>query len=226
MATSAIAATVIAVFVSQPAQGAQVATWHLDENAGATRMLDSNGDHDGRITGSVESGLRRAVAGRAYRFRGHDPLIRVPSSPDLNPHRAALRITAYLSVPADLTTGDYNVIEKGTETATGGAYKLEIVGTRTPRFGYPSCVFNSSGKTRRVTNRVYGPKRINDGRWHRVRCVLTRTRAFVRVDGVAGDPVHRTVGSIANSTDLTLGGKPNDTHHFRGRMDEVSVSIR
>jgi hypothetical protein len=33
------------------------------------------------------------------------------------------------------------------------------------------------------------------------------------------------VGSIANSVAVTIGGKPNDTHFYQGRADEVSITI-
>lgn len=44
-------------------------------------------------------------------------------------------------------------------------------------------------------------------------------------DGVSGAYLNRTVGNIANTVDVTLGGKPNDTHFFNGVADEVSISI-
>jgi len=45
------------------------------------------------------------------------------------------------------------------------------------------------------------------------------------VDGRTGKVLSRTVGSIANTVDLTLGGKPDNTHYFKGLADEVSISI-
>jgi hypothetical protein len=101
----------------------------------------------------------------AYEFTGGDPIVRVPAAAatDLNPGLAPLTISAHLKVPATLTAGDYNVLEKGTATQTGGAYKFEIMGkTSSSKFGFPDCAFNSAG----VKQRVYGPRMINDGLWH------------------------------------------------------------
>jgi hypothetical protein len=104
----------------------------------------------------------------------------------------------------------------------GCAYKLEIMGNATsPNFGFPDCTFHSPG----VAKRVYGPNRINDGLWHTVECHLTATPVYVSVDDVKGKVLSRTVGNIANTADLTLGGKPNNTHYYIGDADTVSISI-
>ncbi len=114
------------------------------------------------------------------------------------------------------------MVQKGQATATGGAYKLEIFGkTNSTKFGYPACAFNSPG----VKQRVYGPKAINDGAWHLVECQLTADKVYATVDSVSGNVLNRTVGNIANTVDLTLGGKPNNTHYFNGVADELSISI-
>ncbi len=147
----------------------------------------------------------------------------MPTADDLNPYLSPLTVSAYLWVPSSLTGGDYNVLQKGQANAVGGAYKLEIVGTAgSNKFGYPDCAFNSPGGAK---NRVYGPKRINDGSWHQVECHLTDTQAYVTVDGKSGPVATRVVGSIANSVSVTIGGKPNDTHFYQGRADEVSITI-
>jgi hypothetical protein len=220
-------AAVVMVAAGQPAVAAVatgpvvVAMWHLDEPAGSTTMYDSVGTHNGTITGSVIEGVTPAVSGTAYEFSGSNPIVRVPSSDDLNPYLSPLTISAWLDIPSTLTPGDYNVLQKGPATTIGGAYKLEVVGNKGAKFGYPDCAFNSAG----AKDRVYGPQRINDDTWHLVECHLTATQAYVTVDGVSGTPKTRTVGNIANTVDLTLGGKPNNTHYFNGRADEVSITI-
>lgn len=224
-----LAAAVVVVTASQPAAAEDptgpvvVALWHLDEPVGSTTMVDSAGTHDGTISDNVIVGVMPAVSGTAYEFPGPNPIVRVPSTDDLNPYLSPLIISASLDIPSTLEAGDYNVLQKGTATALGGAYKLEIVGKAgSKKFGYPDCAFNSPG---RFKDRVYGPMRINDDTWHSVECHLTATQAYVTVDGVSGTPKARTVGNIANTVDLTLGGKPNNTHYFNGCVDEVSITI-
>lgn len=200
-----------------------VGLWHLDEPAGATTMVDSSGNgHNGSISADVVLGVP-GVSGTGYEFTGSNPIVRVPDpSGTLNPGPSPLTISVYLKVPATLTAGDYNVVQKGQATATGGAYKLEIFGkTTSTKFGYPSCAFNSPG----AKQRVYGPKAINDGTWHLVQCHLTADKVYATVDSMNGKALNRTVGSIANTVDLTLGGKPNNTHYFNGIADELSISI-
>lgn len=208
-----------------PTSANVVARWHLDEQPGATVMADSSGfGHDGLISGDVQLGVPGADAstGTGYDFTGSNSMVRVPDDPALNPGTRPLTTSAYLKVPADLPPGDYNVLQKGTATAVGGAYKLEVsAASPGPRFGYPDCAFNSPG----ANDRVYGPQRINDGLWHKVECHLTATEVYVTVDGVSGPPATRHVGTTSNAIDVTLGGKPNDSHYFAGCADEVSIAI-
>jgi hypothetical protein len=222
----AVAALLTTGFVSLPPASAApsvVGLWHLDEPPGATTMVDSSGlGHDGTISADVVLGVP-GVDGTGYEFTGSNPIVRVPDpTGTLNPGPAPLTISVYLKVPATLTAGDYNVVQKGQATATGGAYKLEIFGkTTSTKFGYPSCAFNSPG----AKQRVYGPRAINDGVWHLVQCHLTADKVYATVDSASGKVLNRTVGSIANTIDLTLGGKPNNTHYFNGIADELSISI-
>lgn len=221
----AVALILLTALAVNPASATSlvVGSWHLDEQPGSTVMVDSSGlGHDGTISPDVVLGVP-GVSGTAYEFTGTNPIVRVPDADgDLNPGLAPLVVSAYLNVPATLAAGDYNVLQKGQATAVGGAYKLEIFGKAgKAKFGYPDCAFNSPG----VKQRVYGPKRINDGLWHLVECHLTDTSVYVTVDGEFGKQLVRTVGSIANTVDVTLGGKPNSTHFFNGVADEVSISI-
>jgi hypothetical protein len=220
---AALAVAAVAVTAPASASPSVEALWHLDEPVGSTTMVDASGHgHDGTISTDVVLGVPGSAA-TAYEFTGANPLVRVPDPTGaLNPRSAPLTMSAYLKVPATLVAGDYNVLQKGQATATGGAYKLEIVGQlRSARFGYPACAFNSpSGK-----QRVYGPRAINDGAWHLVECHLTADKVYATVDSVDGTALKRTVGSIANDVDLTLGGKPNNTHYFDGVADEVSITI-
>jgi Concanavalin A-like lectin/glucanases superfamily len=200
----------------------RVALWHMDERAGATRMIDSSGrGNDGKIGTSVVTGAPGMI-GSAYQFDGSSAIVTVPDAPSLNPGSAALQIDADIKVPANLGVGDYNVLEKGTAAAAGGAYKLEIHGLNDRQFAFPDCAFNGPGQGKTV---VYGPRKINDGVWHRVTCVLTATEAWLAIDGVSGPTKPNRVGSIANHSVLTIGGKPNGTHFFRGSLDEVVITV-
>jgi hypothetical protein len=197
------------------------ALWHMDEPAGTSTMVDFSGwRNDGRVPSGVTAGIAGAV-GSAYHFDGRS-LVRVPHDASLNPGTAPITISAWIRVPASLGKGDYNAVQKGVATTTGGAYKLEIHASTTRKFGFPACAFNGPTKAK---NRVYGPVRINDGKWHRVECHLTTTQAYAVVDGQSGPVAKRAVSSISNTTDVTLGGKPTNKHYFVGDLDEVSIRI-
>lgn len=201
--------------------GTVVALWHMDEQPGASVMVDSSGFNHGGAIGSVTLGLASYDGSTAYWFTGKG-LVRVPHAADLNPGSQSLAISAHVLVPADLANGDYNLLEKGVATTTGGAYKMEIFGLSTSsHFGYPDCAFNGL----HGHNRVYGPFKIADGKWHHVVCNLTATQAFVTVDDTTGPKVARQVDTIANTGDLTIGGKPNNTHFYIGLADEIAITI-
>ena len=184
-------------------------------------MVDSSGfNHDGAIS-SVTLGVPSDDGSTAYEFNGKG-LVRVPNAAGLNPGSQPLEISAHVLVPANLANGDYNLIEKGVATTTGGAYKMEIFGKSTSsKFGYPDCAFNGP----KGHNRVYGPFMVADGKWHHVVCNLTATQAFVTIDDTPGPKATRQVDTIANTTDLTIGDKPNNTHGYIGRADEISITI-
>lgn len=208
-----------------------VALWHMDEPEGLSTMVDSSGfGNDGRVSSDVLQGVS-GVLGTAYAFTGSAAIVNVPDGTgSLNPGTSPLLVSASLNVPTDLTAGDYNIIQKGTATAQGGAYKLEVfapTSRKNPKWGYPDCAANTSATATDVAHkdRAYGPQRINDGLWHVVQCHLTETQLYVTVDDVKGTAVTRTVGAISNSVGVTLGGKPTNTHYFRGMLDEVSITI-
>lgn len=201
-----------------------VAVWHMDEARSSSTMFDSSGfHHDGSLGSNVTPGIASDGGSTGYNFQQPSGMVRVPHDPMLNPGDRPITISAHLRVAADLPVGDYNVLEKGTATASGGAYKLEIHATRrdSPKFGFPDCAFNGAAGQ----NRVYGPKSIADGQWHAVVCHLTATQAYVTIDGRSGKAAARQVTTIANTVDLTVGAKPDGKHGYVGNADEVLISI-
>jgi hypothetical protein len=208
-----------------------VAIWHLEEPDGMSTAFDVSGfGNHGVVSPDVIQGID-GYQGLGYEFTGPAPIVKVPNgNGSLNPGASPLLITAHLKVPADLTPGDYNVIQKGAATAKGGAYKLEMFApltTTNKKWGFPRCAVNTSATARDIKRKdsAYGPYRINDGEWHLIECRLTATSLTVSVDGSSGATVARTVGPISNVVGLTLGGKPNNSHYFNGAMDEASITI-
>jgi hypothetical protein len=198
-----------------------VALWHMDEARGATTMIDSSGHgNDGQIS-NVTTGVS-GFSGFGYSFNGSSSIVTVPNSASLNPGAAPLTISAYLQVPANLSVGDYNFLQKGPTGTKGGAYKMEIFGKSGSKFGFPDCAFNGANGGH---DRVYGPSSIADGKWHLVVCSLTASQAYLTVDGKSGPTIKRTVDSISNTSPVTVGAKTNHTHFYKGLADEVSISV-
>jgi hypothetical protein len=190
-----------------------VALWHMDETSG-TVMNDSVGTHNGTLH-SVQLGLP-GFTGTSYGFNGSSSYVTVPSSTDLNPGSANITFTIHLK-----TTGtpppapaDWDLFRKGVYTSAGGEYKMEFQGT-----GKLSCGFKGTGGYAELTD---GPA-INDGRWHTVSCVKTSTAIEVVVDGLVFTKAKK-IGSIANTTAVTIGSHPG-SDWYKGQLDEASIRI-
>jgi len=198
------------------AAGTTVALWHMDEAAGASTMADSAGSHSGNIT-NVQTGVA-GLQGNAYRFNGSSSKVVVPSSGNFGIGNANFSFTVHVKFSAVPSTavGDYDLL-RGTP---GGAYKLEIVARKSRTVAEASCFFNgSAGKTALTA----GPN-LADNAWHTLRCDKTATAVHLVVDGQTFTKAV-TIGSISNSSPLSLGAKSGGGDWYDGLMDEVSISV-
>jgi fibronectin type 3 domain-containing protein len=202
-----------AVVVASPGSPQTVALWHMDELSGTT-MVDAAGSHNG-ILHSVTLGLP-GFSGTAYGFNGSSSYVDVPSTSDLNPGSADITFTIHVK-----TTGtpppapaDWDLFRKGLYTTGGAEYKMEFQQT-----GQASCGFEGTGGYAEL---VAGPA-INDGQWHTVSCTKTASAIEVVVDGQVFSKA-ATIGSISNTTDVIIGGRPG-SDWFQGQLDEASIQI-
>ena len=97
-----------------------------------------------------------------------------------------------------------------------GAHNGTLHSTQT---GQASCGFEGTGGYAEL---VAGPA-INDGQWHTVSCVKTSTAIQVVVDGQVFSK-SATIGSISNTTDVAIGGRPG-SDWYQGQLDEASIQI-
>ena len=224
LSTGPLAVAAPADAASGAATGTVVGLWHMDEAPGAGTMVDSSGlGHNGTMSSGVTTGTPSDDGTTGYTFTQPGGVVRVPSDGTLNPGTSALTISIHLRMAANVPAGDYNVVEKGTATATGGAFKLEINATHTgPKFGFPDCAFNGAAGSH---TKAFAPASILDGKWHVITCHLTATQAWVELDGHSGKTVSWQGDSIANSVALTIGAKPNGTHGYIGDADEATLAI-
>jgi hypothetical protein len=200
-----------------------VAIWAMDEPAGARTMHDSSGHGlNGRIGGEVGVGSRYGGA-LGYRFPRLQPdtppthpehLVTVANNGWLDPGDGDFAVTMRLR-----TTYQFgNIIQKGQATVPGGSWKLQIPN------GYVQCWFRGSAGSVLVT----APRKINDGKWHIVRCERSDDGVRLTIDGTATGKYGAT-GRIANSWPLSIGGKTEcdqrtvGCDYYAGDLDYVAI---
>jgi hypothetical protein len=212
-----------------PAHGAintPVAVWQMNEPSGSRRMGDSSGNGiSGTIGSHVLVGTALSGGGTGYRFPYLQPN-RPPADPQhlvvvqhharLNPGTGAFAVEVRLR-----TTHSFgNVIQKGQAGSAGGYWKFEQPN------GKISCLFRGSVGSSTATS---GTRRVNDGRWHTVRCERSSSSVVMKVDGVVTGRNSNATGSITNTKPLTIAGKlscdqVNPTcDYFVGEIDYVKI---
>jgi hypothetical protein len=192
-----------------------VALWKMDETTGTT-MFDSDGDHDGTLH-HVQLGLG-GYSGLAYGFGGPatKSYVSVPSAGDLSPRHSNVTLTVHLraSGAPGRSPHDWDLIRKGTFKG-GSEYTMEL-----QHSGRASCTFRGS---RGYYYQLTGGPKINDGRWHSVKCVKNPWSVGLVVDGKL---FHRgrAIGAISNSAPVVIGARPAADWYY-GQLDNVSIAI-
>jgi hypothetical protein len=211
----ALVPVAVVVAVTTPAAAAATTTaafWSMDEPPGATALVDSSGrGRHGSIGPDVELGAQYEGA-TAHRFPTISPtapparpehLNKVPHSTALNPDAADYAVT----VRYRTTRSFGNIAQKGQNGAKGGYWKFEAPA------GIVKCLFEGSSGQRRTAG---SQTSLADGAWHTVRCERTPTSVTMYVDGVFRSRSSGPTGTIANTWDLTIGGK--------GTCDQIKVT--
>ncbi|MEU8229070.1 laminin G domain-containing protein [Actinoplanes sp. NPDC048967] len=204
-----------------------VAIWEMNEHSGARTMTDSSGRGlHGRIGGEVRIDTRVNGA-TGYRFDRLEPdsppthpghLVTVRDSDALDPGTRDFAVTVRLR-----TTHKFgNIIQKGQATVSGGNFKLQIPS------GIVECLFRGSSRSLAVSS----PRRLNDGRWHTVRCARTGDGVTLVVDGATVARSAGWTGRIANSWPVSIGGKTDcdqidvGCDYYAGDLDYVEIDAR
>jgi Concanavalin A-like lectin/glucanases superfamily len=197
--------------VGRPASARVVALWHMDERSGKV-MRDSIRHSNGHLI-HVRLGLP-GFSGTAYGFTGSSSYVSVPSASGLNPRRRRIAIKMHLKTRSAPAKPDWDLIRKGYHYTPGGEYLMEYQPS-----GRASCAFKGSIKR----SQLFTHPRLNDGRWHTIKCVKTGHRIQVVVDGRKFSKRVR-VGRIANGAPVVIGARPR-SEFFRGSLDEAKIKI-
>jgi hypothetical protein len=222
----ALAAAVAMVWPALAAIDQPVATWQMNESAGATTMVDSSGNGiNGVIGAHVQVGTALSGGGTGYRFPYLQPntppadpahVVRVAHDSRLNPGSGDFAVEFRMR-----TTHSFgNVMQKGQAGAAGGYWKFQQPS------GKISCLFRGSLGSSTASS---GTVRVNDGAWHTVRCERTASSVVMRVDGVTTGRNSNPTGTIANTKPLSIAGKLNcdqvtvTCDYFAGDIDYVKI---
>jgi hypothetical protein len=214
-----------------PASGAAtttIAAWQMNESTGATAMLDASGNGiDGQIGSAVRTGVH-VNGSTAYRWPWAKPAA-PPPKPErlvkafdgrLNPGTRDFAVTIRFKTSQNFG----NMIQKGQAGNAGGYFKWEIPN------GELKCLFRGrvDGRFRGRIVRS-GETRLNDGKWHTVRCERLSDRIVMTIDGSTVYTKRGWTGNISNNVPLTIGGKSHCNQvkvtcdYFTGYMDWVSI---
>jgi hypothetical protein len=204
-----------------------VASWQMNEAAGATVMQDSSGHHlNGKISAQAASaGL--TTGGGSYHWSTRCPaclpaaperVVQVPDNNLLDIPDPSLTYTLEFRFKTTHPYGNY--MQKGQSTTSGGQIKVQG-----PK-GNVQCLFKG------VDGQVgtgSGPG-LDDGAWHTVKCVHTATSVKEYVDTVLVATKNGSTGVINNTSPFTIGGKLNcdqvktTCDYYSGDIDYVRIT--
>lgn len=213
-----------------------IGDWQMDEEAGATQMLDTSGTgFHGSIGPDVVLHEGTPDGGWAYRFKGDWWIVNddrlVLWDDDQGGDTSALDPgTDTFAVTIRLKTGarDPNIIQKGQYGQTGGFWKFAL------KKGWPRCHFQDENGRRKAIGFVNDSRpeaMVADGEWHTLRCERLANGVKMTID--YGEPteiskwIRGTVGRIDNTRPMTLGGKVDCDYftvtcdYFAGAVDWV-----
>jgi hypothetical protein len=200
-----------------------VGQWNLNEGTGARTANDSSGSGlDGTVGSDITTGVRYDGA-TGYRFPTWgrydvrpQHLVTIPDSSRLDPGLSDYAVSVRFRTARDYS----NVVQKGQGGTPGGNWKVEVYG------GVVRCLFHAGNGT---SVAVGSKGRIDDGRWHTVRCGRSGSSATMYVDGAWQSTRTGISGSLSNSYGIAIGGKSHCDQktvicdYFAGDVDYLRI---
>jgi len=105
-------------------------------------------------------------------------------------------------------------MRKGLSSTAGGSFKMEL----TPA---PTCFFKGANNGERA---VSSPVKVLNGSFHRITCRRAAGVISVTADGVVTSR-SATIGSIANSSSVTVGAKNDGDDQTKGFLRNVKIVV-
>lgn len=181
------------------------ARWEMNEHQHSSYLRDSSGNgFRGHIGKKVEPTKQRY---HHFPRTPHDTVLpahvdKVPDQPGLDPGFADFGVVVKFRW---LGGNDRNLIQKGQGSPAGGMFKMK---TSVPALGQPEghikCLFRGSLGDSQVES--YSHKRLDDGKWHVVRCERRNDDTAMFVDGQLVDTNTNDSGYISNDWPVAIGG--------------------
>ncbi|RYV51753.1 LamG-like jellyroll fold domain-containing protein [Pengzhenrongella frigida] len=208
-----LVAILCALGLATSAQAASqtVLSLRLDETSGRT-AYDSSGlkNH-----GTFGSGVTVGQKGSSYLFTTGHITVKTASSlnPGTKPFSFSLDVAWDTRVPTSAAR-DVDLMRKGLASTSGGSYKMELK----PQ---PTCFFKGAGATEKY---VASSRNVLDGAFHSITCRRSGSTLSITVDG-ATTSRSIAIGTIGNSSPLTIGSKPDGGDQTRGYLRNVRVAV-
>lgn len=196
-----------------PAQAAMTARalWNMDK---LPTMVDAAGGDNNGTTKNI------TLSSGAYKFNGTSSTATAPDKANLDPGTAAIRLTSRVNITVVPKTGQsYDILRKGTDTTSGGSYKMEIIRSSTGQ-AIASCRFKSGS----TDVRVNGTAALQGKGFVTITCTKTATTVSLDAGG-ASTTRARSLGAISNAAPVHVGHKGDGTDLFLGLMDFVKIEI-
>jgi hypothetical protein len=153
--------------------------------------------NDGKTTDITSAG------GGGYSFNGTTSKVVVPNKDSLNPGTSDFSYSVTMQTSRVPPSGtDYDLIRKGVSSTAGGEYKLEIVYSN--GIGKALCLVKDNLK---VSATIRGTTNVTDGRVHTLTCEKTSAGVTLRVDSLTPRTKAASLGSVSNSSALTISAK-------------------
>jgi hypothetical protein len=198
-----------------------VAQWDMND---PSAMSDVSGHGNNGKTYNITS-----APGGGYSFNGTTSKVVVPNSDSLNPGTSDFSYSVRVQTSRVPPSGtDYDLIRKGISSTAGGEYKLEIVYSN--GVGKAFCLVKGVKDGVKVSATVKGTTNVTDGNPHTLTCKKTSTSLILQVDNLAPRTKVASVGSVSNTSALTISAKtPSITgvsgDFYSGTMLGASLSL-
>jgi hypothetical protein len=215
LAAASVVAAAVSVGFAGPALAAPTVRAQWDMST-ASSLVDT--PTDSVNNSGTTSNITMSPDG-FYTFNGTNSIATAPHKTNLNPGTANIKVEARINATRAPEPGNtFDVIRKGTSTTTGGYYKIELKTTSTGVVN-AACIF-------RDKNRVTGSAilRIPTTGWVALTCTKDASSVTI-VANATTRTVARTVGAIANTSQVYIGGKGDGTDVFPGLMDYARITI-